>query len=213
MTEKRNVISGNLLIGICLIGFGVLFLLIELLQLNFWRYFWPFFVILPGILFFMVVLSGWRSVSGFAVPASIVTAVGLLLLYQNFTNHWQSWAYAWSLIFPTSLGLGLYIAGMRAGIESQRKTGLGLIKFGLLIFVIGGIFFELILGISDSTLGNILLPALIILLGGYLILSQMGILKSSGRKLEDLSASAEGGSDPSSQASEQHDAMSKDDTI
>lgn len=210
MADKRNIKSGNLLIGISLIGFGVLFLLIELLRLDFWHYFWPFFVMLPGIIFFMVMLSGGRGVSGFAVPASIVTAIGLLLFYQNLTNHWQSWAYAWSLIFPTSLGVGLYISGMRSGIEAQQKTGLGMIKVGLLIFVIGGVFFELIIGISDSMVGNILLPALIIFLGGYLILSQTGILKSSKRKLEETSTSTMQVAEPSSLASEQNDTMSED---
>ena len=34
----------------------------------------------------------------------VVTTVGLVLLYQNTTGRWESWAYAWALVGPAASG-------------------------------------------------------------------------------------------------------------
>ena len=45
--------------------------------------------------------QGWGAISeGLAIAGSIVTVSGLILLIQDATAHYESWAYAWALVFP-----------------------------------------------------------------------------------------------------------------
>lgn len=159
----------NAIIGMVLVGLGAMFLLGQLFDINLWRFFWPFFIIIPGLLFFLGMALGGKSAGPLAIPGSIVTTVGLLLLYQSVTNHWESWAYAWALIFPTSVGVGLVINGAWSDVDRLGETGMKWIKTGLIIFLIGGIFFELLLNISHSVVGNIFWPLLLIGGGVYLL--------------------------------------------
>ena len=97
MSSKRN--TGSLVGGSLLIIFGVLALLGKLFQnFNFWNTFWPFFIIGIGLLFFVGMFAGGKSVSGLAIPGIIITTIGLMLFYQNITNHWESWSYGWTVI-------------------------------------------------------------------------------------------------------------------
>ena len=49
------------------------------------------------------------------VGGTVATTVGLVLLYQNNTGHWESWAYAWALVGPAASGLGLALWGAAHG--------------------------------------------------------------------------------------------------
>lgn len=97
---------------------------------------WPFFVILPGLALLTAgfLLAPPRGI-GFAVAGSVVTTVGLILL-QNVTNAWDSWAYVWALI-PTTVGFGLL--GYGAVYEEHRvmRAGLRLAIIGSVLFVVG----------------------------------------------------------------------------
>ena len=117
--NQRN--TGSLIAGAALIALGGLFLLNQFLHISIWRFLWPLFVLLPGVGMFAGVYSGGKQSAGLAVPASVVTAVGLILLFQSVTDHWESWAYAWALIFPTAVGLGMYIYGARG--EDGDRAG------------------------------------------------------------------------------------------
>ncbi len=93
MTTQRSQI-GTLIGGVMLIGLGTLALFGQLFRgFHFWSYFWPLIVIGAGAMFFVGMLAGGKSVSGLAVPGSIITVNGLMLLFQNFTGHWTSWSY------------------------------------------------------------------------------------------------------------------------
>ena len=59
--------------------------------------------------------------------------VGVILLYQNAANHFESWAYAWGLVFPTATGLGRMIYGLLKGsnlVEAVWKMASGLLECG-----------------------------------------------------------------------------------
>ena len=141
------------------------------------------------LLFFVGMFAGGRSVSGLAIPGSIITTIGLMLFYQNITGHWESWAYGWTVILM-SVGLGIFIMGIYGQNEGQRSAGLRVLRLGLIMFVIFGAFFELIFtsGMSFG-LRSIIFPAGLILLGLYLVLSRSGLLP--GRSEESSSASTE----------------------
>lgn len=170
MAANNSHGRSTLLIGILLVGLGALFLLGQILRIDLWQFFWPFFVIVPGLLFFVGMVLGGKPAGPLAIPGSIVTMIGLLLLYQSITGHWESWAYAWALIFPTAVGIGLVINGAWSGIGCLVEVGWKWITAGALVFLIGGVFFELILNISRSLIGDVVWPGLLIALGLYLLL-------------------------------------------
>lgn len=169
MEEAKRISAGELVVGLGLIGLGGLFILGQIFSVDFWNLIWPIFVMLPGLVFFAVMLIGSRNLAPFAIPGSIITTTGLVLFYQNVTGHWESWAYIWALIAPTSVGVGLWLAGTRSENPSLREAGSTVTKIGLAIFTVSGLFFEVILGIGDTALSDVFWPILLILIGVYII--------------------------------------------
>ena len=55
--------------------------------------------------------AGGKQAAGFAIPGTIVSGVGLVLLFQNITQHWESMSYFWTLII-LFVGIGIYIMGV-----------------------------------------------------------------------------------------------------
>ena len=99
------------------------------------QYDWPWWVIGVGLLF--LVMAVVLRAPGLAVPAMIIAGIGGILYYQNNTNDWASWAYAWTLI-PGFAGLGALLMNILEGRVMQGfKEGLGAILFSLFLF---GIF-------------------------------------------------------------------------
>jgi len=178
MSSKRN--TGSLVGGSLLVIFGILALLGQLFRnFNFWETFWPFFIIGVGLLFFVGMFAGGRSVSGLAIPGSIITTIGLMLFYQNITDHWESWAYGWTVILM-SVGLGIFIMGIWGQNLTQRAAGLRVLRIGLILFIVFGAFFELIFTAGRPFgLRSVIFPAGLILLGLYLVLARSGLLARS----------------------------------
>ena len=103
---------------------------------------WPLFVIVPGlILIALAVMPAAPNGVGFAIGGSIVTTVGLLLLYQQATGHWESWAYAWSLR-PAAAGVAMTVYGWATGHRELTSVGVRLAGIGALLFAVGVWFFE-----------------------------------------------------------------------
>jgi hypothetical protein len=176
MFSQRN--TGSLVSGSILIAFGVLALLGKIFNVNFWSTFWPFFIIGFGLLFFVGMFAGGRSVSGLAIPGAIFTAIGLMLFYQNISNHWESWSYGWTVILM-AVGAGIFIMGLWGQNENQRAAGLRVLRIGLILFIIFGAFFELIFTSGRAFgLRGIFFPVALILLGAYLVFMRSGLLKS-----------------------------------
>lgn len=177
-TNRSN--AGALVGGAVLIAFGLLALAGQVFRSFNWGALWPFIIIAIGAVFFVAMFAGGKQTSGFAIPGSIIGGIGLILLFQNITNHWESMSYFWTLII-LFVGIGIYIMGWYGGDANQRKSGMGVMKVGLILFIIFGAFFELIF----SSFNNLLFPILLILLGGYLIVTRSGLL---GGKKDDSSA-------------------------
>jgi drug/metabolite transporter (DMT)-like permease len=176
--ENKSRNSGALVGGVLLILFGLLALFTQLFQgFDFWGTFWPFIIIGVGGMFFVGMAAGGRSTSGLAVPGAIISTIGLMLFFQNLTNHWESWAYGWAVIV-FAVGLGIYIMGWWGQNAGQRKDGMGVMKVGGVLFIIFGAFFELIF--RTSTLADYIFPAALILLGLYLIIRRAGLFTGKG---------------------------------
>ncbi len=175
--NKRN--TGTLVAGAVLIALGLLALFGQLFRgFSFWSYLWPVIIIGFGALFFVGMLLGGKSLAGLAIPGTIIAGIGLMLFFQNLFNYYESWSYGWTVILFL-VGLGIFIMGLYTGDAKQRQSGLGVMKVGVILFVIFGAFFELILS-SGRPFGirQFVVPVLLVLLGVYLIVTRAGIIPS-----------------------------------
>ena len=166
--RRQSMILGGLLVLI-----GAILLLGQFVRVDIGHYGWPFFVIAPGVLILFVALTARGAVSeGLAILGSIVTVTGLILLFQDATDHYESWAYAWTLVFPGAIGLGMILYGLTARRTGNVRSGTRLVGIALVLFLLGAAFFEGVIGISgyqvDHTAG-LVLGVLIIALGGVML--------------------------------------------
>jgi drug/metabolite transporter (DMT)-like permease len=127
---------------------------------------WPFFVIAAGVAVLVIGLLVANE-QGMVIGGTITTTVGLVLLYQNNTGRWESWAYAWALVGPAASGLGLALWGIRSQNSEDVRNGTWGLLGGLAVFVIGFLFFEGVIGIGGDRLSlpEWLLPAAVIAIG------------------------------------------------
>ncbi|CAN5573013.1 hypothetical protein BH23CHL10_BH23CHL10_05550 [soil metagenome] len=180
--ERTTPQSGPpaLAIGAALVLIGLALFAAQLLDFQLSEIGWPFFIILAGIgiLLFGLFVGGE---SGIVIGGTITTTVGLVLLFQDTTGRWESWAYAWALVGPAASGLGLAISGMRTGNGNDVRNGTWGLLGGLAIFVIGFLFFEGVIGISGQRLAlpEWLLPVAVIAIG--LVVLGRGLLERTTR--------------------------------
>ena len=158
-------------LGIVLVVLGLFALLIVLSGVDLTESGWPLFIIIPGL---TLIVVGFLWVGAVAtIPGGIVTMLGVVLAYSNSTGDWPLWAYGWALVVPFGVGLGMYMQALRDRDQHALRTGRTLIFIGLMIFLIGFVLFESILGISGrdyfGPVGKAALPALLILVGVILL--------------------------------------------
>lgn len=136
MKTRSSIVGGLIMIAV-----GVLFLLLQLFP-GLGGFFdigqlWPLLVMLVGLFFLLGAVWGTPPL---AIPGSIVGGIGLILLYQNLTGYWGSWAYVWALI-PGFVGIGLIIAGVLGRLPQQVAAGRRLLVISLGLFVVFAFFF------------------------------------------------------------------------
>ena len=138
---------------------------------------WPYFVIVPGLALLAVsfVPRPPQGV-GLAIAGTIVTVVGTVLLYQQSTGHWESWAYTWALVGPGGAGLGLLIYGIAHQQANLLPVGARLLAIGGAIFIIGYWYFETVFntGRVPVDLGG-LWPFVLVGIGGIAVVA--GLLR------------------------------------
>jgi len=188
MTTRSN--RASLVLGALLIGLGLLFLAQQFLNLSFLGSLWPFIVIAAGGLFFLGMLAGGPALGALAIPGSIISMIGLILLVQNAFGLWESWSYAWGLLI-VAVGIGLYISGRFSGDAGQQRAGWGVARTGLILFIIFGALFELVI-FDNFAASQWAGPLFLILLGIFLLARQF--FARSGRPAEPPAVSASSGS-------------------
>jgi hypothetical protein len=157
-------------LGIVLVVVGLFALGIVVFGIDLTSYGWPLFVLIPGLTLLVVGFVG--AGPGASIPGGILTMLGLVLAYQSGTGDWPSWAFAWSLVAPFGVGLGMYLQALRDRDPVALRRGRNLMFAGAIIFMIGFVFFESILGISGNDygiFGKAALPALLIVIGVILL--------------------------------------------
>lgn len=169
-------------IGSTIVVIGVLAYFLEIASVDVASWLggsgWTLFIIIPGLA--LLVAAAFLK-DGAALTATIagavVTTVGALLLYQDQTAHYESWAYAWALI-PGSVGAALAVHGLRFQRSDLVTVGTRMVAgFGVLLLV-GAWFFETIFRTNQAPfdLGDNW-PIALIALGGVLFLA--GLLRGS----------------------------------
>ena len=101
-----------------------------------------------------------------------------MMFFQNLFNHWESWAYSWTVILVL-VGLGIFIMGLYSGDPGRRQAGMRVMRVGAILFIIFGGFFEMIFSTFQHTgIQQYIFPALLVLLGLYLVVIRSGVLPS-----------------------------------
>ncbi len=153
MTRTTSPRRGGLVIGLALIILGAAALVVQVSGISIG---WPAWVILPGIALILGALAvGGSGGSGMAAVGGIVTMVGVVLAVQEAYDLYATWAYAWALVAPGGVGLGLTVYGLLARRGDDLRGGLGALLVGLVIFLVGFLFFEGVIGLSGRRLGNL----------------------------------------------------------
>ncbi len=110
--------------------------------------------------------------TGALIPGAILTVIGLILAYMNASQDWPAWAFAWPLVAPGGVGLGIWLQGLRHNDAHLLRQGRVLMFVALLIFMIGFVIFTNVFHISDQDygwFGKAALPALLIAVGIVLL--------------------------------------------
>jgi hypothetical protein len=102
----------------------------------------------------------------------VVTMAGLVLLVQNATDRFDTWAYAWTLVLLVGSGVGRWLLGAVRGRRDLTASGGWLIGAGLLAFLVFAVFFEVVVGVGghpSGASGRYVLAALLIAAGLVLL--------------------------------------------
>ena len=170
-TTTRDSGPSGVAIGAILVIVGAILLGGQLLDIGIGDFGWPLIIVAVGVALLLIGLVVVNQ-SGMVVGGTVVTTVGLVLLYQNQTGHWESWAYAWALVGPAASGLGLAIWGIRSGDGKDVRNGTWGFLGGLAFYAVGLLFFEGVIGISGERLPlqEWVLPAVVIGIGVVILI-------------------------------------------
>jgi hypothetical protein len=165
------------MLGGLLLLLGILVLAGQAVELDVGEVGWPFYVIVPGLgLLGLGLASAGRPGEVLAAVGGVVTMAGLVLLVQNATDRFETWAYAWTLVVLVGPGIGRWLTGVVRGRRDLAAGGGWLIAAGLAAFLGFAAFFEVVIGIGGQLRG----AASRYTLAALLILAGLGLL---GRRL------------------------------
>jgi hypothetical protein len=147
--------GGEAALGGLLVLLGLVVLLGQAVDLEVGRVAWPVFVIVPGLgLLGLGLASAGRLGEVLATVGGVVTMAGVVLGVQNATDRFETWAYAWTLVFLVGAGIGRWLMGMVRGRSDLAASGVWLIATGLVGFLVLAVFFEVVIGIGGRPVGS-----------------------------------------------------------
>jgi hypothetical protein len=161
--------GSSVALGVVLVVLGLFALLVQFTGFDASGS-WPLFVVIPGV---TLLLIGFLSLgTGALIPGAILTVIGLILAYMNATQDWPAWAFAWPLVAPGGVGVGIFLQGLRTRDAHLLRQGRVLMFVSVIIFMIGFVIFGTIFKISETDygwFGKAALPALLIVIGVVLL--------------------------------------------
>jgi hypothetical protein len=172
---RMSTVRGGVISGVALAAFGGMLLVGAIMNLNLWAFIWPYFIVVPGLLCLIRVFARGRDALAAAIVGCMLTMLGFLLFYQNLFGYFQSWAYAWALVAPTAVGLGLALYGRVKPHAILLQVGSRLAAGGFVLFLLLGMCFEVGVFQNNSVI-KFAVPALLIVLGLALALGSLARL-------------------------------------
>lgn len=172
MTDQKPVFNWQFFLGFVLVAAGGLFLADQFLEIQIMRNFWPLLIVLLGLMFFVMMILARRRGAWLAIPGAVITTAGIILYVHNTFDLWVTWTYAWALLI-SAVGIGMLIMNAylkRGGLQTAAGWVIGV---GLVLFVIFGIFFEVILDLAGLSINSgVFLGSGLVLLGLFVVLSR-----------------------------------------
>ena len=173
---RRRWRGGEAALGGLLVLLGLVVLLGQVVDLEVGRVAWPFFVIIPGLaLLGLGLASAGRLGEVLATVGGLVAMAGVVLLVQNATDRFDTWAYAWTLVVLVGPGVGRWLVGVVRGRGDLVASGGWLMAAGLVGFLVLAVFFEVVVGLGgrggalSGVAGRSILAALLIVAGLVLL--------------------------------------------
>jgi hypothetical protein len=160
-------------VGGLLLLLGILVLLGQAMDLG--RIGWPVFVIVPGLgLLGLGLAAPGRLGEVLSMAGGVVAMAGLVLLVQNATDRFETWAYAWALVLLGGAGIGRLLVGLVRGRRDLVAGGGWLIGAGLAGFLSFAVLFEVVIGIGGHRSGPAgrYTPAALLILAGLVLLGR-----------------------------------------
>jgi hypothetical protein len=144
--EVKNKDEGTARIAVALVAGGVILLAVNLLEISLMNFFWPMFIIGPGLLMiwpaYQATAENRSRLSFLAVPGAMIVATGVLLFLMNLVDHYESWAYAWTLVLAAGAAGYGYMGRFEETGERQEKV-YRFIRTMVLAFMGLAVLFEL----------------------------------------------------------------------
>ena len=123
---KRHWRGGETVLGGLLVLLGILVLAGQAMDVEVGEVGWPFFVIVPGLgLLGLGLATDGRVGEVLAMAGGLISVNGLVLGVQNATDRFDTWAYAWTLVFVVGPGLGRWLVGVVRGRRELAASGAG----------------------------------------------------------------------------------------
>lgn len=162
----RSPDRGTLALGALLIVGGLLLFVDQQLGFGITDLGWPMIVVTVGVVLFVLGMTV-AAEEGMVVGGVVVSTIGLVLLFQDRTGMWSTWAYAWALVGPAASGLGMLLWGARTANARKLREGTWAFLGGIGMFAIGFLFFEGLIGLNGLALAipDWLLPVVVIGIG------------------------------------------------
>lgn len=140
-----------------------------------WQFGWPLaFLVGAGLLLGAGFVNRGRA--WLCIPAGWLLSFALVMVAVTATGLSHAWAYAWPVVLPGGLGLGLWLHGLAGRRPAEQNWGLKLAMVGLLLFLVLAALFEGVLHWSRHDLGlasNAVLGAIVVLLGLWLLFRRL----------------------------------------
>jgi hypothetical protein len=173
MQLKRSTLS--LFLGLVLIGIGVLYLAGRWSRLLPGELLWPVILLISALACWALFAAGGANAGPLAVAASLLSAIGLVSLYEILTGDGSTWSYSWALVIA-ALGAGLALNGKRTGQPALRRAGSALFHQGIFLFILFGLLSSLLW--NDPQRGYGLFGLLATVYGLYLLVRRSVLLLS-----------------------------------
>jgi hypothetical protein len=144
--------------GIPLLTTGIILLVGSLFhRWGVWAVAWPFEVL--GVALGFTLAAIFMRLPALAIPAFIIGANGLLLLFCNLTGLWQAWALLWP-IEPLSIGLGLLVLAF-----FNKSHGTRVAAVVLMLIAGGGFFLMSFISVFNYSILRFGAPLMLIITG------------------------------------------------